>query len=164
MRWLISMETYDKEIHGEILWVCKRCRIYVVVSSLFYVLFCFIFSIYFIPQGISGYLFLILPVAFSLLRIHWLHEPVALICENKFLLPVSPMSSNFNWQSLSNPLYVVLSYSEIAGVSENWEFLFVGERMSGGMAEIPVQFKFVSRKDKKLLETWIEKKQRKEES
>ncbi|MFQ9401699.1 MAG: hypothetical protein ACLR1D_05020 [Dialister sp.] len=71
------------------------------------------------------------------------------------------MKNRIFW-SVSEQDMLRLDYSEVAGVSEDWRFLYLGERSSGGIVEMPVSFRYVSRKDKNKLETWIDKQQRKE--
>lgn len=156
------METYDEKAHGKVLWICKRSSVYTTVLSLLYVAFFVLFFIYLYSKGKAVSFFAIIPFFFSLWQIHWLHEPVAVVCERKLLIPCSPFFEKQNILECIRAKYIALDYSEVAGVSEDWRFLYLGERSSGGIVEMPVSFRYVSGEDKNKLETWIDKQQRKD--
>ena len=134
------METYDEKAHGKVLWVCKRSSVYTTVLSLLYVAFFVLFFIYLYSKG----------------------KAVAVVCERKLLIPCSPFFEKQNILECIRAKYIALDYSEVAGVSEDWRFLYLGERSSGGIVEMPVSFRYVSGEDKNKLETWIDKQQRKD--
>ena len=85
--------------------------------------------------------------------------PVALVCEKKLLVsvPWSFLNSDFDFSFKS--LYMPIEYSEITGVSNCWDHLYIGARVAGGIVGLPVQMSCVSRKDKKKFKFWISKKQ-----
>ena len=46
------------------------------------------------------------------------------------------------------------------GVSDDWNYLFIGERTAGGIVEVPVQLRYITDADKIKLQEWVERKQR----
>ena len=154
------METYDEKTHGKILWLCKRASVYTTAVSLLYVAFFVLFFIYLHSKGGAVRFLSVLPFLFSLWQIHRIHEPVAVICEKKLLISCSPFFERRNLAAGIKSSYIALDCSEVAGISEDWRFLFIGERCSGGIVEMPVPFTYISREDKIKLETWIDKQQR----
>ena len=133
------MDLYSKEEHGQIIWECSRSVLYVAISSLLYVLFC---------------------VAFLILL---LEHPGILSCTISFvvvLLTIPIFYSEFNAAGLIKPLYMAFDYKEIMGVSDDWNYLFIGERTAGGIVEVPVQLRYITDADKIKLQEWVERKQR----
>ena len=114
---------------------------------------------YFSATGNILYLVAACVFCFSVWRINRLHTPVALVCEKKLLVsvPWSFLNSDFDFSFKS--LYMPIEYSEITGVSNCWDHLYIGARVAGGIVGLPVQMSCVSRKDKKKFKFWISKKQ-----
>ena len=73
------------------------------------------------------------------------------------ILYVVAANSDFDFSFKS--LYMPIEYSEITGVSNCWDHLYIGARVAGGIVGLPVQMSCVSRKDKKKFKFWISKKQ-----
>ncbi len=162
MSWL-NMDMYDRETCGKTLWECSRAKSYIMGASLLYVLLCACLLAYlFSMAGMMTYFLGGLIFVLILWRIHWIHKSVILICEKKALVTVPVYCAEFEWIGLIKPLYMVLDYSEIVGISDDWSCLFLGERVDGGIVELPVQLKYVSPQDKARIQEWIEHKQRQE--
>lgn len=153
------MDTFKEEVYGKIQWECCRAKIYIVAMSLFYVLICATIITYAMEYGNILYVVAACVFCFSVWRINRLHTPVALVCEKKLLVsvPWSFLNSDFDFSFKS--LYMPIEYSEITGVSNCWDHLYIGARVAGGIVGLPVQMSCVSRKDKKKFKFWINKKQ-----
>ena len=85
---------------------------------------------------------------------------MALICEKRLLVTIPIFYSEFNAAGLIKPLYMAFDYKEIMGVSDDWNYLFIGERTAGGIVEVPVQPRYITDADKIKLQEWVERKQR----
>ena len=69
------------------------------------------------------------------------------------------------WKNMAffQSMYMSFDYDEIVGVSDDWAYLFLGERVDGGIVEAPIQIKFVSKENKRSIQEWIQKKKRETE-
>lgn len=157
------METYNKDIHGEVLHAYTYSQFYMRSVSLFYVLIS-VFAIV-LPEyiDICDYFFTGSIILFSLWRIYRVHRNIVIACEKKILFNV-PMGVP-GWKNMAffQSMYMSFDYDEIVGVSDDWAYLFLGERVDGGIVEAPIQIKFVSKENKKSIQEWIQKKKRENE-
>lgn len=155
--WILSKKRYMAKSSGNL---C-RAKIYIVAMSLFYVLICATIITYAMEYGNILYVVATCVFCFSVWRINRSHTPVALVCEKKLLVsvPWSFLNSDFDFSFKS--LYMPIEYSEITGVSNCWDHLYIGARVAGGIVGLPVQMSCVSRKDKKNLNSGSAKSRRK---
>lgn len=152
------METYDRDIHGNILWECTCSQCYMRSVSLFYVLFTAFWIVSLPYTGIWSYLCATIIFLFSIWRIYRVHRSVVLVCEKRILFNVPRTSISWRLASIFKTQYISFPYDEIVGISEDWNYLFLGERISGGIAEAPIQIRFVSKEDKEAIAEWIQRK------
>lgn len=155
------MDLYSKEAHGQVIWECSRSTSYMAGTSLFYGLFCAAFLILLLEYpGFLSYTMIFLVVLLTLWRIHLVHKSVVLVCERKLLVTIPLFYSRFDVEGLIKPIYMAFDYKEIVGISDDWNYLFIGERTSGGIVEVPVQLRYTAGTDKIKLQEWVERKQR----
>ena len=157
------MDTYKEELYGKILWECYRSKVYIVFLSLVYVALsagAVIFAtINDLNHGIIFYLIALLVILLSLWRINRVHCPVALICEKKLLVAVPWSFINSDYYISFHSYYMPVEYKDVAGVSNGWNRLYIGARVTGGLMALPVQLSYVSLGDKADFQSWVERKQ-----
>lgn len=155
------MDTYKESLYGKILWECYRSKIYIVLLSLVYVLLSTGAIVYLITYASEYDYFLMIltgiTVMFSLWRINRVHNPVALVCEKKLLVSVPWSFLNSDYYISLRSFYMPIDYKEVAGVSNGWNRMYIGAKMTDGLVALPVQLAYVSFKDKLDLQDWIER-------
>lgn len=152
------MDTYDKQVYGEIAWFASRGSRYIILMSLLYsaaaiVLLCYAFR--------EGYLFAgaaMLFAVFAVWRIYRIHLPVVLVTDRALLVMPSGIGNAF-FGHLLQARYAAVEYKTIAGSSQSLDSLYIGESTEGGLVNLPVALYWMSSGDKKTLLLWIEKKQ-----
>lgn len=152
------MEAYDREMHGDILWSCTYSECYMRSVSLFYVLLSVFWMISLSYLTLWDYMGSAVVFLISVWRIYRVHRAVVLVCENKILFSIPVTAPTWRWMAAWKTLYMSFDYEEIVGVSEDWKYLFLGERRTGGIVEAPVQMSFLSSEDKETMQEWIQKK------
>ena len=153
------MDTFKEEIYGKVLWECYRSKVYIVMLSLLYVAISVAGILFAMEEGMPYYFLSAFVVLISLWRINRVHHPVALICEKKLLVAVPWSFFTFDYYITLRALYMPIDYKEIAGVSGQWNRLYIGAQEVGGMMALPVQLAYVSLRDKVDFQSWIESKQ-----
>lgn len=151
------MDTYHREIHGEILWKCGCSGTYTVILSVLYAAVCTVMIlisfqmewVYGIPAGAAAFYFL--------WRIHRLHEPVVLVCEKALLISASDFCDSLIKGCLFRSYFISLEYKEIVGISSSWRKIYLGSRTYGGAAVLFVPLSHLSPSDKEKLLDWIGK-------
>lgn len=155
------MDRYNEELYGKILWESSRSLFYTVGLSLLHVLFCVAFVLILLEHpGILSYAAGFAIFLLTLWRIHWIHKSVVLACEKKILVTLPFGYSEFELKNLVCPKYMAFDYEEIVGVSDDWNYLFLGERIAGGIVEVPVQLKYMTSANKRKLQELVERKHR----
>jgi len=150
------MDFYRKEVHGEVLWACYRAGSYTVSVSMLYVVIaavciCMAWGLIWLVPALAVTLF-------CLWRIQRVHAPVVLVCKKALLVAGAPEGGGL--KAIFETQYMAIEYDDIAGVSDDWSELYVGERMTGGLVKVPVRMRWVSREDKARFQDWIDRMQR----
>lgn len=159
------MEPYNKDIYGDILFSCTRSRLSILFVSLSYTFLTLSVIVYALIHN-AWYSWVIAAIVslVSLWQIDFIHRPVLLICE-KGLLAAGP--HRIQWRGLRqifNTLYYPLRYSELRGISENWNLFFINGSADGELIELPVSLSLLSLKDKKRASYWISKMKKEEQN
>lgn len=155
------IDYYRKDAYGRVEWQAVRSMIWVVTTSVLYALLAAMVIVY--VWHVPAYLFPgLLAVCFFIWRIHRLHSPVVLACETELLILASGgFMKKGSWiDRIFRPVYLVVSYTEIAGFSHRWNAVYLGTRTEGGLTSAAVPLAFLSKRDKAHLTQLIEEKQR----
>ncbi len=153
-------DSYKESLYGKAEWKCVRARSWVITTSLLYALLSAMTIIYALHSPISYAVPCAIGVAFFIWRIHRIHAPVVIACDQYFLVlaPGKWDTSGGIIALLFHPVYYVAEYRTIAGFSDRWNEMYIGIRAEGGIVSIRVPLAFISRGNKERICDMIERK------